>query len=189
MKERLINLLFKYKSAFAVDRERVGAIIEHEVDSILKVEKPYLLLLRRPAYLASPRAREALEVHIKEFMDLEVLRKVEHNEQVEVTSPVTITLHNCKSMRVGNFRALNTYTIPDKYPIPRIYEIFTQFSQVKLIKAIDALNGFHQNALTDNARELLSIIFHCGIYEYVWIPFGIKNSPSHYQRMINTIFP
>ncbi|MBW0520007.1 hypothetical protein O181_059722 [Austropuccinia psidii MF-1] len=96
MKEKLIDLLFKYKNAFATDKEPIGAIIGHEVEIILHVEKPYTPLLRRPAYPAIPRAREALEVHIKELMDLGVLRKVGHNEQVEVTTPVIITWHNGK---------------------------------------------------------------------------------------------
>ncbi|MBW0516702.1 hypothetical protein O181_056417 [Austropuccinia psidii MF-1] len=96
MKEKLIDLLFKYKNAFATDKEPLGTIIGHEVDIILNVEKPYPPLLRRPAYPASPRAREALEVHIKELIDLGVLRKVGHNEQVEVTTPVSIAWHNRK---------------------------------------------------------------------------------------------
>ncbi|MBW0590061.1 hypothetical protein O181_129776 [Austropuccinia psidii MF-1] len=167
MKEKLIYLLFKYKNAFATDKEPLGAIIGHEVDIILNVEKPYPPLLRRPAYPASPRAREALEVHIKELMDLGVLRKVGHNEQVQVTTPVIITWHNGKSRMVGDFRALNTYTIPDIYPIPRIHETLTQLSQARFITAMDSLKGFHQNVLTDNAKKLLRIIVHCGIIEYL----------------------
>ncbi|MBW0564679.1 hypothetical protein O181_104394 [Austropuccinia psidii MF-1] len=100
MKEKLIDLLFKYENAFATDKEPLGAIIGHELDIILNVEKLYPPLLRRPAYTASPRAREASEVHIKELMDLEVLRKVGHNEQVEVTTPVIIAWNNGKSRMV-----------------------------------------------------------------------------------------
>ncbi|MBW0580706.1 hypothetical protein O181_120421 [Austropuccinia psidii MF-1] len=96
MKEKLIELLFKYKNALKTDKEPLGAIIGHGVDIILDVVKPYPPLLRRPAYPASPRSRESLEVHIKELMDLGVLRKVGHNEQVEVTTPVIITWHNGK---------------------------------------------------------------------------------------------
>ncbi|MBW0469484.1 hypothetical protein O181_009199 [Austropuccinia psidii MF-1] len=189
MKERLIDLLLKYKDAVATDKEPLGAIIVNEVEIILNVEKPYPPLLRRQAYPASPRAREDLEVHIKELMHLGVLRKVGHNEQVEVTTPVIITWPNGKSRIVGDVRALNTYTIPDTYPIPRIHEKLTQFSQAKLITAMDSLKGFHQNFSRDKAKKLLRIIDHCAIYEYLIIPFGIRNSPSHYQRMMNTIFP
>ncbi|MBW0505447.1 hypothetical protein O181_045162, partial [Austropuccinia psidii MF-1] len=90
MKEKLIDLLFKYKNAFETDKDPLGAIIGHEVDIILNGEETYPPLLRRPAYPARPKAREALEVHIKELMDLGVLRKVGHNETVEVNTPVII---------------------------------------------------------------------------------------------------
>ncbi|MBW0560329.1 hypothetical protein O181_100044 [Austropuccinia psidii MF-1] len=90
---------------------------------------------------------------------------------------------------VGDFRELNTYTVPDRYPIPRIQEALTQLSKAKFITSMDALKGFHENVLTPQAKKLLRIITHCGIYEYFRMPFGIKNAPSHYQRMMNTIFP
>ncbi|MBW0546230.1 hypothetical protein O181_085945 [Austropuccinia psidii MF-1] len=189
MKEKLIDLLFKSRNAFETDKEPLGSITGHEVDIILNMEKPYSPLLRRPAYPAIPRAREDLEVHNRELMDLGVLRKVGHNKQVEFTTPVIITWHNGKSMMVGDFRALNTYTIPDRYPITRIHETLTQLSQAKFITAMDVLKGSHQNFLTDNAKKLLRIIVPCGIFECLRMPFGIKNAPSHHQRMMNAIFP
>jgi hypothetical protein len=53
---------------------------------------------------------------------------------------------------------------------------------------MDALKGFHQNKVTDRARKYLRIITHKGVYEYLRMPFGIKNAPSHFQRMMNSIF-
>ncbi|MBW0531376.1 hypothetical protein O181_071091 [Austropuccinia psidii MF-1] len=53
---------------------------------------------------------------------------------------------------------------------------------------MDALKGFHQNVLTPKPKKLLRNITHCGIYEYLRIPFGIKNALCQYQRMMNTIF-
>ncbi|MBW0469899.1 hypothetical protein O181_009614 [Austropuccinia psidii MF-1] len=96
MKQKLIELLYKYKSAFEIDKEPLGSIIGNEVEIILNVEKLYPPLLRRPAYPDSPRARESLEVHIKELMDIGILRKLGHNKQVEVTTPVIIAWHNRK---------------------------------------------------------------------------------------------
>ncbi|MBW0541606.1 hypothetical protein O181_081321 [Austropuccinia psidii MF-1] len=89
---------------------------------------------------------------------------------------------------VGDFSALDTYTIPDRYPIPRIHETLTQLYKAKLITSINALTGFHHNGLTPHARKLLMIIAHCGILEYLRMHFGIKNAPSHYQRTMNPIF-
>ncbi|MBW0471823.1 hypothetical protein O181_011538 [Austropuccinia psidii MF-1] len=108
------------------------------------------------------------------------------NIQDEVTTPVIITW---RWKFKDDIRALNTYTIPDRYPIPRINDTLTQLSQAKFITAMDALKGFHQNFLTENSRRLLRIIVHCGNLAYLRFPFGIKNAPSHYQRMMNTIFP
>ncbi|MBW0543048.1 hypothetical protein O181_082763 [Austropuccinia psidii MF-1] len=90
---------------------------------------------------------------------------------------------------VGDFRELNTYTAPDRYTIPRIQETLTQLPRAKYITSMDALKGFHQNVLTPKNKKVLRIMTHCGIYEHLRIPFGIKNAPSHYQRMMNTIFP
>ncbi|MBW0547042.1 hypothetical protein O181_086757 [Austropuccinia psidii MF-1] len=75
------------------------------------------------------------------------------------------------------------------YPIPRTQENFTQLSKAKYIISMDALKGFHQNVLMPKAKVLLRIITHCGIYDYLRMKFGIENSQSHYQRMMNTIFP
>ncbi|MBW0521844.1 hypothetical protein O181_061559 [Austropuccinia psidii MF-1] len=122
-------------------------------------------------------------------MKLGVLRKVGHNEEVEVKTPVVITWHNDKSRMVDDFKALNNYTIPDSYSIPRIHETLSQLSKAKFITSMDALKGFHQNVLTPHVRKSLRIIAHCGIYEYLRMPFGIKNAPSHYQMMMNTILP
>ncbi|MBW0539968.1 hypothetical protein O181_079683 [Austropuccinia psidii MF-1] len=114
MRNELIDVLYTYNNAFASDNELLGAIKGHEVDITLNIDRPYPPVLRRTAYPASPRAREALEKHIQELIQLGVLRKVGHNEEVEVTTPVIISWHNDKSRMVGDFRALNTYTVPDR---------------------------------------------------------------------------
>ncbi|MBW0555490.1 hypothetical protein O181_095205 [Austropuccinia psidii MF-1] len=54
---------------------------------------------------------------------------------------------------------------------------------------MDALKGFHQNVVTPRARKYLRIIVDCGVYEYLRMPFGINNEPSHFQRIMNEILP
>ncbi|MBW0530428.1 hypothetical protein O181_070143 [Austropuccinia psidii MF-1] len=112
-------LLYDHKEAFSSDKEPLGAIVGHEVAIILNIKRPYPPLLRRPSYPESPKSREALEIPIKELLDLGVIRKVVHNEEVEIPTPVIVAWNNGKSGMVGYFRALNTYTVPDMYPIPK----------------------------------------------------------------------
>ncbi|MBW0527837.1 hypothetical protein O181_067552 [Austropuccinia psidii MF-1] len=185
----LSALVYEHKEAFASDKEPLGEIIGHEVDIILNIERPYPLLLRIHAYPASPKSREALETHIKEPLDLGVIRKVGHNEEVKITTPVIVAWHNGKYRMVGDFRALNTYTVPYRYSISKIQISLTQISQAVYITTMDSFKGFHQDIVTPRGRKYLRIIVNCGVYEYLRMPFGIKNAPSHLQRMINEIFP
>ncbi|MBW0578988.1 hypothetical protein O181_118703 [Austropuccinia psidii MF-1] len=90
---------------------------------------------------------------------------------------------------VGDFRALNTYTVPNRYLIPKIQIALIQISQAVYISTMDALKGFHLNVVTPRARKYLRVIVNCGVYEYLRIPFGTKIAPSHFQRMMNEIFP
>ncbi|MBW0521441.1 hypothetical protein O181_061156 [Austropuccinia psidii MF-1] len=156
---------------------------------MLNVERPYPSLSRIPAYLASPWAREALEAHIDVLLRLEVFINAGHIEEVEVTIHVIITWNNYKSQMVCEFRALNTYTIPDRYPIPKIHETLTQLSKARLITSMGSLKGFHHNVLTPHSRKLFRKIAHCGIYEYLRMPFVFQNAPPPYQRTTNTFFP
>ncbi|MBW0522825.1 hypothetical protein O181_062540 [Austropuccinia psidii MF-1] len=155
----------EFKNAFASDNEPLGTIKGNEVDITLIIDKPYPPVLRRPAYPSSPRAREALEKHIQDLIQLGVLRQIGHNEEVEVTTPVIISWNNDKSRMFGAFRALNAYTVLDRYPIPIIQGTLTQLSKAKYITSMDALKGFHQNVFIPKAKKILRIITHCELSE------------------------
>ncbi|MBW0522737.1 hypothetical protein O181_062452 [Austropuccinia psidii MF-1] len=82
MRHDLIDVEYTYKNAFASDNEPLGTIKGHKVDITFNIDTPYPQVLRRPAYPASPRARETFEKNIQELIQLGVLRKVSHNEEV-----------------------------------------------------------------------------------------------------------
>ncbi|MBW0481172.1 hypothetical protein O181_020887 [Austropuccinia psidii MF-1] len=109
----LPKMLRNNRLAFAIGDEPLGKIKGHDVELYLDVEKPYPPMLRRPPYPASLEIRKEIEKHINEFLDMDVIRKIGHNEIVEITTPVLITWHDGKSRLCGNFRGLNNYTKAD----------------------------------------------------------------------------
>ncbi|MBW0592513.1 hypothetical protein O181_132228, partial [Austropuccinia psidii MF-1] len=184
----LLKILRKNRPAFAIGEEPLGKIKGHDIELYLDVERPYPPMLRRPPYPASLETRKEIEKHINELLDMDVIRKIGHNEIVEITTPVLITWNDGKSRLCGDFRALNNYTKADRYPIPRIPHALDKLAKAKYITKMDCMKGFHQNGVKPNSMKLLRIICHMGIYEYTRMPFGIKNAPAHFQRMMDTIF-
>ncbi|MBW0496500.1 hypothetical protein O181_036215 [Austropuccinia psidii MF-1] len=114
---------------------------------------------------------EALESHMNEIMKLGALKEVGNNDEVEVKKNVKVSWNNYKLRMFGDSREFNTYTIPDRYPIPRINESLTQLSKARFLTSMYALKRFHENVLAPHARKLFRIIADCGIYEYLRIPF------------------
>ncbi|MBW0529231.1 hypothetical protein O181_068946, partial [Austropuccinia psidii MF-1] len=174
--------------AFAIGEEPLGKIKGQDIELYLDVERPYPPMLRRPPYPASLETRKEIEKHINELLDMDVIRKIGHNEMVEITTQVLITWHDGKSRLCGDFRALNNYSKADRYPIPRIPHALDKLVKAKYITKMDCMKGFHQNVVKPKSMKLLRIICHMGIYEYTRMPFGIKNAPAHFQRMMDTIF-
>ncbi|MBW0591828.1 hypothetical protein O181_131543 [Austropuccinia psidii MF-1] len=82
MRHDLIDVLFTYKNALASDNKPLGAIKGNEVDITRNNDRPYPPVIRRLAYPATPRDREAMEKHIQVLIQPGVLRKVAHNEEV-----------------------------------------------------------------------------------------------------------
>ncbi|MBW0496155.1 hypothetical protein O181_035870 [Austropuccinia psidii MF-1] len=184
----LLNILRKNRPEFAIGEEPLGKIRGHDIKLYLDVERPYPPMLRRPPYQASLETRKEIEKHINELLDMDVIRKIGHNEIVEITTPVLLTWNDGKSRLCGDFRALNNYTKSDRYPIPRIPHALDKLAKAKYITKMDCMKGFHHNGVKPNSMKFLRIICHMGIYEYTRMLFGIKNAPGHFQRLMNTIF-
>ncbi|MBW0513562.1 hypothetical protein O181_053277 [Austropuccinia psidii MF-1] len=86
-------------------------------------------MLRGTPYPASLITSKGIEKHIKELLDMDFIWKLGHNEIVEITTPIIITWHDGKSRLWGDFRALNNYTKTDRYSIPRIPFLWTNWQK------------------------------------------------------------
>ncbi|MBW0468220.1 hypothetical protein O181_007935 [Austropuccinia psidii MF-1] len=97
-----------------------------------------------------PGNRKEIEKCINELLDMDVIRKIGHNEIVEMTTPVMITWNDCKSRLCRDLRALNNYTKADGYPIPRIPHALEKLAKQKYITKMDCMKGFQQNGHKKN---------------------------------------
>ncbi|MBW0471313.1 hypothetical protein O181_011028 [Austropuccinia psidii MF-1] len=162
------------RCSFAIHEEPLGKIRGHDIELYLDVERPYPAVLRRPPCQESLENRKEIEKNMNKILDMDAIRKIGHNEIVEITTLVLITFHDGKSRLCGDFRALNNYTKADRYPIPRIPHTLKKLEKGKYISKMDFMKGFHQNVFKPKSIKLLRIICHMGIYEYTRMLFGIK---------------
>ena len=84
-----------------------------------------------------------------------------------------------------DYRKVNSLTIKDSYPLPRIDDIIDAVGDAKYVSKIDLMKGYYQVELTKKARPISAFITPFGLYEYVVIPFGMCNAPCTFQRLMN----
>lgn len=87
-----------------------------------------------------------------------------------------------------DYRRLNNVTRPDAYPLPRIDDLIDTVGHSNYISKIDLNKGFHQIPLTENAQTISAFVTPFGLYEYKVMPFGMRNSPGTFQRIMNYLF-
>ncbi|MBW0488169.1 hypothetical protein O181_027884 [Austropuccinia psidii MF-1] len=180
--------MLKKRPEFPIGEEPSGKIRGLNIKLCLDVESPYPPMLRRPSFPASLETKKEIEKYINELLDMDIIKKIGHNEIVEIITSVLINWHYRKSRLCAGFRALNNYTKADRCPIPRIPHALDKLEKAKYITKMDCIKGSHKNGVKPNSMKLLRIICHKGIYEYTRMPFGINNAPAHFQRIMDTIF-
>lgn len=83
--------------------------------------------------------------------------------------------------------AKSTQSQSDNFPLPRMEDCVDQVGSAVYVTKLDLLKGFWQVPLTPRAQEMAAFITPDGLFTYSVMPFGLKNSPSTFQRLIKVL--
>ena len=87
----------------------------------------------------------------------------------------------------ANFHKVNLLTKTNSFPLPRIEDCIDRTENSKYVTKMDLLKGYWQVPLTDGAKQTSAFVMPDGLYQYRVMPFGLKNAPAIFQRMINQL--
>jgi len=87
----------------------------------------------------------------------------------------------------GDFRRLNLATEADKYPVPNLADCMTRVTGARVFSTLDLRNGYLQVPLHPSAVKKTAVITPFGLYEFLRMPFGLKNAGMSFQRLMDQV--
>jgi hypothetical protein len=88
----------------------------------------------------------------------------------------------------GDYRQLNLATIHDRYPLPSLQDLSTKLHGCKFFSVIDLVKGYHQVPMDPADIAKTAILTPFGLFEYLFMPFGLMNAAQTYQRLMDRLF-
>jgi hypothetical protein len=87
-----------------------------------------------------------------------------------------------------DYRSLNEITIKNKYPLPRIEDLFDHMRGAKVFSKIDLRSGYHQLKIRMEDIPKTAFTSRYGLYEFTMMSFGLTNAPAYFMYLMNKVF-
>jgi hypothetical protein len=126
-----------------------------------------------------------LKIQLQELLDKQYIRP----SVLPWGAPVLFVKKKGGTLRgCIDYRQLNKMTIKNKYPLPRINDLFDQVGGAKIFSKLDLQSKYHQVRIKDEDIRKTSFQTRYGHYEFIVIPFRLTNAPATFMCLMNNIF-
>lgn len=107
----------------------------------------------------------------------------------EYSSPVVLVSKKDGTKRLCcDYRRLNEKIVRDNFPMAVIDDVLQRLQDAKVFTTLDLKNGFFHVPIEEDSQRYTSFVTHRGQFEFLYVPFGISNSPAEFCRYIAAIF-
>jgi hypothetical protein len=105
------------------------------------------------------------------------------------SSPLHMVKKKCGTWRpCGDYRRLNSATVEDKYPLPNMGDLSSRLDGCTIFSKLDLQKGYYQVPVAAADIAKTAVITPFGLFEFVRMPFGLKNAGMTFQRLMDRIF-
>ncbi|KAL0420443.1 UNVERIFIED_CONTAM: Retrovirus-related Pol polyprotein from transposon [Sesamum latifolium] len=133
-----------------------------------------------------PEKDKIIQVEVDKLMEAGHIEEIEFPEWL--SNVILVPKPGGKWRMCIDFRDLNKACPKDFYPLPRIDQLVDSTSECKLLSMMDASQRYHQIMLAPEDCKKVSFITSAGTFCYVPMLFGLKNTGTTYQRLVDKIF-
>ncbi|KAK1653337.1 hypothetical protein QYE76_071142 [Lolium multiflorum] len=154
--------------------------IEFTIDLI-----PGTAPIAQPPYKMGPKELVELKAQIDE---LEQKGFIQESVSPWGTPVIFVDKRDGGRRMCGDYRNLNNVTIKNKYPLPRIQDLFDQVQGAGVFSKIDLRSGYHQIKIKKEDVPKTAFVSRYGHHEYLVVPFGLTNAPAIFMNLMNKIF-
>ncbi|GBC41210.2 enzymatic polyprotein, putative [Rhizophagus irregularis DAOM 181602=DAOM 197198] len=175
------KLIRKYEDIFEYDEEKLGRIntVKHEI-IIEENQGP----IAQKRYKETDEKGKFIKKEIEQLLKMGKIRESWSNW----ASPVTLAGKKTGNYRFCiDYRKLNNVTKSDEYPLPWIDELLEKFRKGSWFTSLNLAAGYHQVEMAEEDKEKTAFICSQGLYEYNVMPFGLKNAPGTFRRLMDKI--